>query len=392
MVYGEGLGSSLTYVVGVPIDRHPELLAKLQNGEAFFSNGVFRDRFGSILAHSREIGPLSESSIAAVQSSAQMSQLLGITAVGAAASVATLGVSIAGFAIMNRRLDQVQRSIHMMHRDLSKGVASLHSAVARVESRIVAATAALRSDIRQVGEEIDAFRAETREREFARIQGIAEVLAGLRWDKSGDVTADLRHAEHTLKDVLPWLQGRIERCSESEGGPSVDAVAFAQWYTVAVILEAAAVFHLRSPAEAGSLLQRRVTAVRPAFAAASEAAFPVWRVAREERAALESHFGPRVVVNLEEFQRSSERPSLGALPHTGRPPFSGHSAPERRNEFKQRGLVAVNFSENVGRMEGLSRELVEGAPSIVDPLTLWRPESEGDADAPLLVKVLPEAA
>lgn len=94
-----------------PILELPAHIAEgLATGQFTRWGGVIRiatgyDGAGQIVAHLRDLGP------AAQQLAPQLGSLLGMTSVGAAASVVGLGVTAAGFFIMNRKLNRLQRSM-----------------------------------------------------------------------------------------------------------------------------------------------------------------------------------------------------------------------------------------------------------------------------------------
>lgn len=371
------------YVVGAPLDKYPDLLARLSSGEVVRSGGVFRmatglPGAGSIVAHARQVGSLARAPAALTAS-------MGLSAIGAAASVATLGVSIAGFWIMNKRLLRIQGDIDGMRTEVLGKVDGLHTVLRRVETRLIASAAAIRDDVKELAGEFRRLRVAIHQREFARIQGVLDGLARRSRGSGGPEETDLKHAENVLAEVIPWLQARITSAQEArEGAPGVEQIVFVQWYTVAVVAEAAVLFHQYSPAEASIQVSQRLDRVKRALAEMGHQALPVHLLEEGQLRKMSDYLGPALMQAIRDEEHAA------ALPVGNRRGTRLHKIPAP--DLQHRGLVAASVYGCAAELEALSAELGEGAPAITDPLAEWRQDPADSTPSPLLVKRISEPA
>lgn len=112
-----------------------EIVRGLSDGTFIRWGGIIRRAAGTpgagqIVAHLRELGTVS-------QVPAQLSTLLTLGQVGAAASVLNLGVSVAGFAIMVKKLDRLQGDMLRVLRTLDRNHTEVMGALAEVKESLV---------------------------------------------------------------------------------------------------------------------------------------------------------------------------------------------------------------------------------------------------------------
>jgi hypothetical protein len=361
--------------LAAPIEKYPDLIARMQAQEVVYKSGVLRiakghPGAGQIVAHARQIQDLSQTMTSSLQA------LTGMTYVAAGASVLTLGVSVAGFAIMNRRLKRMQASIDQVQSSVDRGFRDMRRSIDNLEARLVIATGGLHEHLSDVTDSIRRLQDELRQKEFARLLALSERVTGLRQLPDDEVRRILGDAERDLGELLIWLESGLSAAFEPTA-PRADAVVFAQWYAVALALDGAVRFVRRSPADAAVRLGEKTGKVRPLFARASRQLVSESDFAGDGAGAIVRRLGSGAVDDMRAVQASS-RSSLASRRGSGGPPDGAR--------LEDRLLLAASLTQAVCRLEALADEWVHGDPRFTHPLAVWRAgEALPAEEAPILV-------
>lgn len=372
-------------VVGFPVDRHPELPNDFLAGNGWFSNGVWRwgpgmPHPGAITAHAREVAPLAqhptqvEGLIAQNAMASQLSKLVGITSIATIASVLTLGVSVVRLGLVSARLGALRRSVSALHDRLDRGVAGIHKAIQGLENRIVMSAAEVRGDIQGLKEDVARLQYDMQAREFSTIKGMTEILQRQHGRTVRDVREDLRHVERSAVDIIPWFEEHVHHgagAANNLGG--VDEVVFSQAYAATAVMECAALFHLRGPAEAASILRRRLDAVEVSWAMASARALPLLMIRDQQKTVLRDWLG------------TTRFDSVTRLQSDVLPPRGGRPIELENTESEARVLLGASFAACAAQMQGMVEELEDGDPAITDPMARWE-SSEPQHECAMLVR------
>lgn len=334
------------YLVGLPLDRHPELLSRYLRDEIVFSNGVWRQASnqplpGAIVAHSRQLSELSD----------PMRLMTGLGTVAAGASLLTLGVSVAGFALMHRRLRALEAGVARVHASLDRGFNSLHQKLDGMEERLIGATQVLHSKVEDLEASLDRLRDELRDRELARLVAVVDQAAGFDRFSPDEARDALAYCERTTSEVVPWLERQLDR-GLHDPGPAADTILFVQWFGVAVVVEGSVHRARRSPAEGAARIRERLAPLRPRLVR-------VARALADNAAASWKDLGP-----------AGARELGTVLTTRGLPDTPTTSGPDRL-------LLAASIGSTVSRLESLAAEWDDGDPRLTDPFARWAlPDNE----------------
>lgn len=379
----------------VPVDHNQMGLAAdkmaffVQNRHMFARHGgVIRwkggtEKAGAIFAHLRDSSELREGGKRLVKSGAKSlvtkgasSALLGLTGIGAVASVVNLGVSAAGFYVMNKKLNQLDEELKTTQRLVSQGFDAMEARFVQVQYIIEQVAAGQETTWEKLDRNfagISAIQDSVDARELARLSISMEFLAEhelghrrLSDHQIDDIERDLKtlRARHRAL-VEKWCLNVDDICTPAFGR----GTGFLQEWGLALIAEARLLRMTDRTEYAIKLLELHLTDWY--YPTASVIADKI--LGDESGILLSSAFGGRVqpehFVALEAFRRGEEidihdEISYLAKADKDQGDFFGRTARDRRKYLKlfdprstySRAVQAYNLMELGHRMSGLASE------------------------------------
>lgn len=239
-------------LVMLPPDRAAAILRGMNDGTLYQDGGVIREtgskRFFALLKSGSEVVDPS-----------RLGPLSTLVSLGSAASLLNLGVSVAGFALLYRKLGKVQEGIRLLDAAVRNGFASVSSRLDSVEARLVGLQLmGLRSqaDLARVDEKVDRVSSQIDVAQFVPLALALEQLADAPADAARDASRFRAHAERA-QGVRLYCLAMVERSSPREL-PVFDArfVALRAYVTVAAMAALTEARCLRAAGDTRTAIKR----------------------------------------------------------------------------------------------------------------------------------------
>lgn len=379
----------------VPID-HGQLGLATDKMEFFLQNrhmfarhgGVIRwkggtEKAGAIFAHLRDSSALQEGAKRVVTSGAKSllakgasSALLGLTGIGAVASVANLGVSAVGFYMMNKKLNRLDEEMKATQRLISHGFDAMEARFVQVQyllEQLASGQETTWEKLDRNFEGISAVQDSIDARELARLSISLEFLAEhelghrqLSDNQIDDIERDLKTLRTRHRVLIEkWCLNTNEINTSAFGR----GTGFLQEWGLALIAEARLLRMTDRTDHAVKLLEQHLTDwYYPTAGAIAD------KMLGDESgillsSAFEGRVQPEHFLALEAFRRGEEidirdEASYLAKADSDQGDVFGRTARERRKKLKlfdprstySRAVQAYNLMELGHRMSGLASE------------------------------------
>lgn len=220
----------------------------LRDGSLYQDGGVIRRALpvgerGRIFAHlyQKGVAPLERAVDWGPKLSQAVGQMQGLVAVSTALSVVNLGVSVAGFVVLARKIDRLERGVKALEAVVQDGLRDVAMRLDRIEDRLVGIATLVRIGQSQTTARLDRLRGQIDwtvvSRMLASVESLSEIEAGRR--------AGLGPGEHAerLRECRIYLSGAVEDALHDAVEPGPDllrARALVMLLAQAIVAEAGA--------------------------------------------------------------------------------------------------------------------------------------------------------